>query len=107
MIHDLITFLNLKSLFFKVVEDSDTSPTPLESPQSEFGRKSYDRNTVVYLFLRESGLRECCRLVPLESVTLLVRRVPVYTNVVDRFAPQNSRKIVFFDVVMRGILVIS
>ena len=45
MIHDLITFLNLKSLFVKLVEDFDTNPTPLESPQSEFERKNYDQNT--------------------------------------------------------------
>ena len=57
MIHDPIYFSNLKSLFFKVVEDSDKNPTPLESSQSEFGQKSYDQNIVICLFLRERPVR--------------------------------------------------
>ena len=57
MVHDLVHFPNLKSLFLKVVEESDTNPTPLESRQSEFGRRSYDRNTIVCPFLGRRPVR--------------------------------------------------
>ena len=46
-----IILSNGKSFFLKVVEDSNTNPTQLESRQSEFGRRSYGRNTNVCPFL--------------------------------------------------------
>ena len=46
-----IILSNGKSFFFKVVEDSNTNPTQLESRQSEFEWRCYGRNTNVYPFL--------------------------------------------------------